>query len=179
VTRVFGRLFATAFAVGLGVAVLSPVPTASADEVGGEEIQVPPRTQVQPEPVVVTKEVPVSAPPPPFVELERKSVGAGIGLSWGDGTIYWEGEEHAFSVKGLRIGDVGAARMLGEGYVENLERLEDFAGNYVAVEAGATAGKGGSLVQMRNENGVVISLRAKTEGLGVTLGAEGFTVELE
>ena len=178
--RVLGRVFAVAFAIGVGAAVLSPFQTAVADEVGGEEIVVPPQTVAPtPEPVVVTKEVPVSAPPPPFVELERNSIGAGIGLSWGDGTIYWEGEAHAFDVKGLRVGDLGLARMMGEGYVQNLERLEDFAGTYVAVEAGATAGKGGSAIAMRNEHGVVISLRTETEGLGLTLGAAGFQVDLE
>lgn len=171
-----------AFAIGAGVALLSSVPFSSvqADEVGGEEIVVPPRAAAPtPEPVVVTKEVPVAAPPPPFVELERQSVGAGLGVSWGDGTVYWEGQEHAFSVKGVRIGDLGVAKMIGEGYVENLESLEDFAGTYVAVEAGATAGKGGSAIRMQNEHGVVISLQSKTEGLGVTLGAEGFRVALQ
>jgi hypothetical protein len=168
-------VIAVAFVVGL-----SPFQTAMADEITGEEIVVPPRAVAPvPEPVVVTKEVPVSAPPPPFVELERNSIGVGIGVSWGDGTIYWEGEAHAFDVRGLRLGDVGLAKMMGEGYVQNLERLEDFAGTYVAVEAGATAGKGASAIAMRNEHGVVISLRTETEGLGVTLGAEGFQVELQ
>jgi hypothetical protein len=32
---------------------------------------------------------------------------------------------------------------------------------------------------MRNEHGAMISLRSQTEGVGVTLGAEGFTVALE
>lgn len=177
-TRVIGRVLAIAFAV-VGVAMLAPQ-VVSADEVGGEEIEVPPRAAAPtPEPVVVTKEVPVSAPPPPFVELERKSVGAGLGISWGDGTIYWEGQEHAFRVKGLRVGDVGLAKMVGEGHVQNLESLEDFAGTYVAVGAGATAGKGGSAVTMRNEHGVVISLRSQSEGVALNLGAEGFQVELQ
>lgn len=177
-TRVIGRVLAIAFAV-VGLAMLSPQ-VVSADEVGGEEIEVPPRAAAPtPEPVVVTKEVPVSAPPPPFVELERKSIGAGLGISWGEGTIYWEGQEHAFSVKGLRVGDVGLAKMIGEGHVQNLDSLEDFAGTYVAVGAGATAGKGGSAVTMRNENGVVISLRSQSEGVALNLGAEGFQVELQ
>src|SRR5690606_22258986 len=114
-----------------------------------------PRTEAPvPEPVVVTKEVPVSAPPPPFVELQRSSLGAGIGLSWGEGKIYWEGREQPFSVKGVRVGDLGATRLDGEGWVQNLKRLEDFAGTYVAVGAGATAGTGSSVVTMRNEHGV-------------------------
>ena len=177
-TRVIGRVLAIAFAI-VGVVMLSPQ-VVRADEVGGEEIEVPPRAAAPtPEPVVVTKEVPVSAPPPPFVELERKSVGAGLGVSWGEGTIYYEGQQHAFRVKGVRVGDVGLARMIGEGQVQNLESLEDFAGTYVAVGAGATAGKGGSAVMMRNENGVVLSLRSQSEGVAMNLGAEGFQLELE
>jgi hypothetical protein len=178
VTRVIGRVLTIAFAV-VGVAVLSPQ-VVTADEVGGEEIVVPPRAEVPtPEPVIVTREVPVSAPPPPFVELERKSVGAGLGVSWGEGTLYWEGEAHAFSVKGLRVGDLGLAKMIGEGYVQNLDQFEDFAGTYVAVGAGATAGKGGSAVTMRNEHGVVLSLLSKTEGMAVNLGAEGFQIQID
>ncbi len=177
-TRVIGRVLTIAFAI-VGVALLSPQ-VVTADEVGGEEIVVPPRAETPtPEPVIVTREVPVSAPPPPFVELERKSVGAGLGISWGEGTIYWEGEPRAFSVKGLRVGDVGLAKMIGEGYVQNLEELESFAGTYVAVGAGATAGKGGSAVTMRNENGVVLSLLSQTEGLAMNLGAEGFQIQLD
>ena len=69
-TRVIGRVLAIAFAI-VGVSMLSPQIVA-ADEVGGEEIEVPPRAMAPtPEPVIVTKEVPVSSPPPPFVELER------------------------------------------------------------------------------------------------------------
>lgn len=177
-TRVFGRVLAIAFAI-VGMALLSPQ-VVTADEVGGEEIVVPARTPVPtPEPVIVTREVPVSAPPPPFVELERKSIGAGLGISWGEGTIYWEGQAHAFSVKGLRVGDVGLAKMIGEGYVQNLDDLDSFAGTYVAVGAGATAGKGGSAVTMRNENGVVLSLLSKTEGVALNLGAEGFQIQLD
>lgn len=177
-TRVIGRVLAIAFAV-VGVSISGPQ-LVSADEVGGEEIEVPPRAETPaPEPVVVTKEVPVSAPPPPFVELERRSIGAGLGLAWGQGTIYWEGQQHPFRVKGVRVGDVGLAKMIGEGHVQNLEKLEDFAGTYVAVGAGATAGKGGSAVTMRNEHGVVVSLRSQAEGMALNLGAEGFQIELQ
>jgi hypothetical protein len=49
----------------------------------------------------------------------------------------------------------------------------------VAVGAGATAGKGGSAVTMRNENGVVLSLLSQTEGVAVNLGAEGFQIQLD
>ena len=175
----FGRMFA--MGAGLTLLSLTPFSVVKADQVGGkEEIIVPPRAAAPtPEPVVVTKEVPVTAPPPPFVEIQRHSVAAGIGFSWGGGTVYYEGQQRPFTVKGLRVGDVGAARMVAEGEVQNLEHLSDFAGHYVAVEAGLTAGKGAGALTMRNEHGVVISLQSELEGVDLTLGAEGFTIALE
>jgi hypothetical protein len=171
-----------AFGLGLTLA-LAPMYSAqiaqadiSPDE---EEIAVPAPRPVAPEPVVVEKQVPVTAPPPPFVELQRQSLGAGIGISWGHGTLSFDGNQYGFSVKGLSVGDVGAAKILAEGQVQNLASLADFAGTYVALEAGATAGKGSSALTMVNENGVTITLASQREGLGLTLGAQGFAVDLD
>jgi hypothetical protein len=152
---------------------------AKADAVGDEEvIAVPAPRDVVPVPVVV-QAPPVTAPPPAFVELQRSSIGAGIGISWGHGTLSFEGNSYAFSVKGLSIGDIGAAKIIAEGAVENMESLSDFAGTYVAVEAGAAAGKGASSLTMMNERGVTISLASQREGLGLTLGAQGFKIALD
>ena len=114
-------------------AVLTFIPfmAAQADEPGGEEIYVPPAAPV------VTQEQPVSAVPPPFMEMERTSIGAGIGISWGSGTITFEGREYGFSAKGLSLGDLGATKDVTVGEVHNLTKLADFEGRYVAVEAGA------------------------------------------
>jgi hypothetical protein len=155
------------------------VQVAKADSVGEEEIiAVPAPVPVAPEPVIV-QAPPVTAPPPAFVELQRSSIGAGIGISWGHGTLSFEGNRYAFSVKGLSVGDIGAAKIIAEGAVENMESLSDFAGTYVAVEAGATAGKGVSSLTMMNEHGVTISLASQREGLGLTLGAQGFAIALD
>jgi hypothetical protein len=142
---------------------------ALADDMGGEDIVVPP-------PAV---EEPVTAPPPPYVSLESTSIGAGIGVSWGEGWLSFEGQRHDFSVKSLSLGDFGVAKLISEGAVSNLARLDDFAGTYVAVEAGAAAGIGGSAVSMRNEHGVVISLRSDVEGVQLSLGAEGVRITLD
>jgi hypothetical protein len=168
-----------AFGLGMAVALAPMAQVAFADQVGNEEaIQVPPPREVTPEPVVVPA-APVTAPPPAYVELQRSSVGAGLGLSWGKGSLSFEGNNYAFSVKGVSVGDIGLAKMIAEGQVANLERLSDFAGTYVAVEAGATAGKGAGALTMMNENGVSITLASQREGLGLTLGAQGFSVSLD
>jgi hypothetical protein len=168
-----------AFGLGLAVALAPMAQMAHADQVGAEEeIAVPEPRVMAPEPVVV-QQVPVTAPPPAFVELQRSSIGAGIGISWGKGALSFEGNSYAFSVKGLSVGDIGAAKIVAEGQVGNLENLADFAGTYVAIEAGATAGKGVGTTTMMNENGVTISLASKSEGLGLTLGAQGFAIALD
>jgi hypothetical protein len=156
-------------------AVLTFIPfmAAQADEPGGQEIYVPP-----PAPVV-TEEQPVSAVPPPFVEMERTSIGAGIGISWGSGTITFEGREYGFSAKGLSLGDLGATKDVTVGEVHNLTNLADFEGRYVAVEAGAAAGVGASALTMRNEKGVVISVTSSLRGGRLTLGPEGLRIALK
>ena len=142
-----------------------------ADDVGGEDIDVP-------APAVVEEE-PVTAPPPPYVSMESMSIAAGIGFSWGEGVLTFEGQRHAFSVKGLSLIDLGVAKLISEGAVSNLEELSDFEGHYAAVEAGAAAGVGASALSMRNENGVVIRLTADVEGIALALGPEGFRITLD
>jgi hypothetical protein len=172
-------MFALSLGLSLAVAPMLTSQLAQADQVGTEEeIAVPEPRPVTPEPVVVPA-APVTAPPPAFVELQRSSIGAGLGISWGKGSLSFEGNSYAFSVKGISVGDLGAAKMIAEGQVGNLERLADFAGTYVAVEAGATAGKGVGTLSMMNENGVTITLASQREGLGLTLGAQGFAVALD
>lgn len=145
---------------------------AQADEPLGEDIVVPP-------PAAVVEEEPVTAPPPPYVSMESTSIAAGIGLSWGQGVLTFEGTRHAFSVKGMSLVDLGVAKLISEGAVEGLEELSDFEGHYVAVEAGAAAGVGASVLRMRNEHGVVIQLRSDVEGVALALGPEGFRITLD
>jgi hypothetical protein len=180
VRRSVRNLFAFGLGLSLALAPMLSAQIAKADIVGHEEeIAVPPPRAAAPEPVIVKQEVPVTAPPPPYVELQRSSLGAGVGISWGHGTLSFDGFNHPFTVKGVSVGDLGAARIVAEGRVENLSNLADFAGTYVAVEAGATAGKGASALTMMNEHGVTITLASQRQGLGLTLGAQGFSVELE
>jgi len=156
------RRIVLAFALAL---VMAPFSGAQADEIGGEGFAIP-------------MAQPVSAPPPPYVELQSRQVAAGIGFSWGSGTLSYEGRNHAFDVRGVRLGDVGIARLIGEGDVENLTELAHFAGRYWAAEVGAAAGKGASRIVLRNEHGVVIRLQTDLTGVALTLGAESFQIAL-
>ena len=163
------RVIATCAVLGLVLA-----PAAWADDIGaGDEIV------IEEEVVQEAPMAPVTAPPPPWVSIQSTSIGAGIGVSWGDGLLSFEGEQHPFSVTGLSLGDFGFAVELAEGQVQNLNALADFEGRYLVVAAGGAAGIGGSVIAMRNGHGVVINVRSEMEGVALSLGAEGLTITLE
>ncbi len=161
-------------AMGIGLSLVS-ISAAWADEVGGEDIVVP-RRRAAP---AKAMEKPVTAPPPAWVELERTSVAAGLGIHWGGGTLQFEGRDYGFSLKGVSLGDVGASKLSALGDVRHLDDIADFAGTYVAVGAGIAAGPGASAMTMRNEHGVVITLRSELKGAQLTLGAEGLHIALD
>src|SRR5207247_245100 len=104
------------------------------------------------------------------VKLSGGSTAVGVGANWGDGILTFEGYQYPFSVRGLTIGDVGAHGFTGSGSVHNLKRPEDFSGNYTGLGGGLTVAGGGSLITMRNQNGVTINLVLTTRGLKVGLG---------
>ena len=117
--------------------------------------------------------------PDATIQLKGGSVAAGIGLSWGHGTLTYKGKAHPISVSGLDVGSVGVSEITASGKVYHLKKLEDFNGNYAAVEAGTTVGGGGGAVTMKNQNGVTITLIATTRGVKFTVGASGVTMELK
>jgi hypothetical protein len=102
--------------------------------------------------------------PDATLRLSGKSVAAGIGFSWGKGTLTYKGKDYPVSVKGLALGKVGISGVTAAGEVYNLKKLEDFDGNYTAAGAGITLAGGGSAIAMKNQNGVRVVLGATTRG---------------
>ena len=113
------------------------------------------------------------------VALASKSVAVGVGVSWGDGTLTYHGKKYSFSVNGLSVIDLGISKVTAQGEVFNLKKVSDFSGNYVAAEAGATAGGGGGAVAMRNQHGVVMKLTSTSQGVQLTLAGKGVDVKLK
>ncbi len=120
-----------------------------------------------------------SKQPDATLKLSEGSVAVGIGFSWGKGTLTYKGKSYPFKVEGLSVGEVGAARAEATGNVYNLKKLEDFSGNYVAGGAEGTVGGGAGVTAMRNQNGVVIELKAITQGVNLKLAAEGVKLTLQ
>jgi len=76
------------------------------------------------------------------LNLSGGSVAAGIGYSWGNGTLSYNGKTYPVKVEGLSVGAARVTRVTAKAEVFNLAKIEDFAGNYVAIGIGATVGGG-------------------------------------
>jgi hypothetical protein len=116
--------------------------------------------------------------PDATLKLSEGSVAAGIGFSWGKGTLTYQGKTHPVKVQGLSVGEVGITRAEATGDVFNLKKLEDFNGNYTAAAAGGTVGGGAGITAMKNQHGVVIELKSTTQGANVKLAAQGINLSV-
>ena len=113
------------------------------------------------------------------VSIESRSIAAGIGVTWGDGKLNFQGKEYPFSIDGLTLVDFGISKASAAGEVYDLTDLSKFDGTYVAAEAGfALAGGMGGMV-LRNQNGVVMHIHSVTKGAKLQLGTSGLTVKLK
>ncbi len=107
------------------------------------------------------------------------SVAAGIGFSWGSGTLLFQGKTYNVKVSGFAVGDVGVASIDATGDVYNLTKIADFDGNYAAAGIGGTLAGGGTVMAMENPHGVVIQVRSTTAGLHLNLGPSGITFTIQ
>ncbi len=113
------------------------------------------------------------------LELSEGSIAAGIGFSWGKGTLTYEGKKYPVKVEGLAVGEVGITRATASGKVYDLKKLDDFAGNYTAGGVGGTVGGGAGASIMKNQNGVTIELTSTTQGASLKLAASGIRLTLQ
>jgi hypothetical protein len=120
-----------------------------------------------------------TAHPDATVSLSGKSVAAGVGYSWGKGTLHFKGKSYPFSVDGLSVGDVGVSSVTATGNVYHLKSVDQFNGQYTAAAAGAAVGGGGGVGTMKNANGVVMNLKATTRGVKLTASVDGVKISLE
>ena len=116
--------------------------------------------------------------PDGVIELSGGAVAIGIGYSWGSGTLIFQGTRYPLKVSGLSVASVGVTNYTAAGSVEGLKTPQGINGVFTAVMAGATLGGGGNISAMKNQNGVVIHLTSTTQGLSLSLAAEGLKITL-
>lgn len=127
---------------------------------------------------VQAEEAPAEAPNA-TLSLESTSVAIGIGYSWGEGEVTYQGKQYDVDVSGMSVVDLGVSTLSIAGDVYHLEKLEDLNGTYFAVSAGIAVAGGGEGTYMKNQNGVVIKLAAAQEGVKLKLGAEGIKLKVK
>jgi hypothetical protein len=119
------------------------------------------------------------AKPDATIELTQGQVAVGIGFSWGEGVLTYQGKKYPVKVKGLSVVDVGITKATAKGSVYNLKKLSDFDGNYTSVTAEGTLGGGVGATNLNNQNGVTINLVTTTKGVNVKLAASGVELMLK
>ena len=113
------------------------------------------------------------------VTMESKSIAAGVGVTWGDGRLTFNGKEYPFTINGLSVVDWGISRASASGDVYNLTDVSKFPGTYLAAEAGFTLAGGVGGITMRNSEGVILNLRSTSRGASLTLGPAGLTITMK
>jgi hypothetical protein len=117
--------------------------------------------------------------PDATLNLSSGSFAAGIGFSWGSGTLTYKGKDYPISVKGMSLGKVGITSATARGNVYNLKHLRDFDGNYTSTGVGMTLAGGRSAMAMKNQHGVKVAVYSTTRGLDVSIGGAGVEMRLK
>ena len=114
------------------------------------------------------------------IYIKSKSVAIGVGVTWGNGKLNYDGKEYAFKVDGVSVVDLGFSSVEMTGEVYNLKSASDFAGSYAAATAGAKFGDaGGSVTSLKNDKEVVLKLKAKGEGIRLTFAPSGVMIKMK
>ena len=109
-------------------------------------------------------------------QVQVAFIGSG---AMGGGTLYFRGRAYPFKLGGLGIGGIGISTIDAVGSVYNLRRLDDFNGVYGQARTGWAVGEQGKgQMWLQNSNGVYLQLRARRQGLSLSLGADGMVVRL-
>lgn len=115
------------------------------------------------------------------IEMTISKVGFVVGVSRGEGQLFYNGRQAEIEINGLRVGlTIGASFANMRGEVYNLGQLEDIEGTYVSAQASVVAVKGGGQnLVLVNQRGVRLVLWGEQKGLDASLDAGGMVISLK
>jgi hypothetical protein len=119
-----------------------------------------------------------SGPPSATLNLEAKQFRLLLGGGAGKGVLHFKGKDYPFTAKGASVGGAGYTEVSATGKVYFLEKLEDFAGTYGAMSAGAAVVKGAGASSWQNQKRVVLIVKSKTKGLALNMGLGAINISL-
>ena len=110
-------------------------------------------------------------------EVQVAYIGSG---TTGSGTLYYRGRAYPFSVGGLGAGGIGASTIEANGEVYKLPSLAQFPGTYAQGRYGFAIGRASAGdLWMQNQAGVIMHLKAKREGLMLSLGGDAVSISMQ
>jgi hypothetical protein len=97
----------------------------------------------------------------------------------GNGTLFYRGQVYPFTVGGLGVGGIGASTISASGEVYKLDNLAQFPGTYGEASYGFALGtKSSGDLWLQNQAGVIMHLKAKREGLMLSLGGDAVVIRM-
>jgi len=98
----------------------------------------------------------------------------------GHGTLFYQGSAYPFTIGGLGVGGIGASTISAAGEVYKLNSLVQFPGAYAQGRYGFALGnRSGGDLWLQNEAGVILHLKAKREGLMLSLGGDAIVISMQ
>jgi hypothetical protein len=113
------------------------------------------------------------------VSLHIASAGFIFGISGGNGTLTFRGQQFPLTIGGIRAGaliGISAADLVGT--ASNLHSPGDIAGIYSAIGAGLSIAGGRTSAQLSNANGVVLRLHGRQVGFSFSIDLAGMSISL-
>ncbi len=104
-----------------------------------------------------------------------------LGGSVGGGMLTFHGKEYPFKIGGITAGaNVGVSKMGATGEVYDLKDISKFPGIYTKLDVGIALGGGVGGLRLKNENGVIMRLESRTQGLQLNVrSSSGITITME
>jgi hypothetical protein len=98
----------------------------------------------------------------------------------GQGTLFCRGREYPFTIGGLRVGGIGASTISASGEVYKLNSVAQFPGTYGEARYGYALGnRSGGDLWLQSNSGVIMHLKAKREGLMLSLGGDAIVISMQ
>lgn len=110
-------------------------------------------------------------------QVQVAYIGSGGG---GSGRLYYQGQVYPFTVAGLGIGGIGASTLEATGEVYKLNTLAQFPGAYAQGQYGFALGnRSAGDLWLQNNSGTILHLKAKREGLMLSLGGTAVVIKMD
>ncbi len=109
-------------------------------------------------------------------QVQVAYIGSGSG---GNGVLTHRGRRYPFTVGGLGVGGIGASTIEATGEVYNMPSVAQFPGAYAQARYGFALGTASSGdMWLQNEAGVILHLKARREGLMLSLGGDAVVITM-